>query len=405
MIGSLRKKFVATAMLAFILVTLMIFGIILVNNRIQMNSQLDGLLNFIISNDGDIPEYNSTQASENFLLYAETKFSTRYFYVKFDNDKKIIETYMEKIVSVNESDAQKLAKMAMDSNKHSAYDDNFRYMVSKKDYGYLVVFLDATKEIKNFDNSTLKAQAIIIIGWIITLIITSVLSEKALGPIAENIEKQKKFVANAGHDLKTPVAVILADCEVLEMTMTEDKEWLQSIENQAKRLDKLVKNLLRLANYDVKKTKLQMTNFSITKDIKDEIEEFKALSKDRKIDFDDSNDIIMHANEDSIKQVLTILFDNAIKYTEDDGHIIIKAYKQGRQTRVDISNPYNGSDEDKQKIGKLFERFYRGDPSRNNSKEGYGIGLSMAKSIIESNRGKISVSIDDKNYICFSIVV
>ena len=405
MFGSLRKKFVATAMLAFILVTLMIFGIILVNNRIQMNSQLDGLLNFIISNDGDIPEYDSTQASENFLLYAETKFSTRYFYVRFDKDKRIIETYMEKIVSVNEGDAQRMAEMAMDSNKHSDYDANFRYMVSEKDYGYLVVFLDATKEIKNFDNSTLKAQAIIIIGWIITLIITTVLSEKALGPIAENIEKQKKFVANAGHDLKTPVAVILADCEVLEMTMTEDKEWLQSIENQAKRLDKLVKNLLRLANYDVKKEKLSMTNFSITKDINDEIEEFKALSKDRKIEFDDSNDVTMHANEDSIKQVLTILFDNAIKYTEDDGHIVIKAYKQGRQTRVDISNPYNGSDEDKQKIGKLFERFYRGDPSRNNAKEGYGIGLSMAKSIIESNRGKISVSIDDKNYICFSIVV
>ncbi len=405
MFGSLRKKFVATAMLAFILVTLMIFGIILVNNRIQMNSQLDGLLNFIISNDGDIPEYDSTQASENFLLYAETKFSTRYFYVRFDKDKRIIETYMEKIVSVNEGDAQRMAEMAMDSNKHSDYDANFRYMVSEKDYGYLVVFLDATKEIKNFDNSTLKAQAIIIIGWIITLIITTVLSEKALGPIAENIEKQKKFVANAGHDLKTPVAVILADCEVLEMTMTDDIEWVQSIENQAKRLDKLVKNLLRLANYDVKKEKLSMTNFSITKDINDEIEEFKALSKDRKIEFDDSNDVTMHANEDSIKQVLTILFDNAIKYTEDDGHIVIKAYKQGRQTRVDISNPYNGSDEDKQKIGKLFERFYRGDPSRNNAKEGYGIGLSMAKSIIESNRGKISVSIDDKNYICFSIVV
>lgn len=208
-------------------------------------------------------------------------------------------------------------------------------------------------------------------------------------------------MTNASHEFKTPLAVVTADIDVLEMTVGEDNEWLQSIKNQIKRLDTLTKTLLTLANVQDGKARLQTSKFSITKVINEVIDELKILIGERKIVFENQADVMINADKNMIKQLVNILFDNAIKYTEEDGEIIIKTSKKGRVAKFEISNTCENAENIDTK--KLFERFYREDQSRS-KKQGYGIGLSIAQSIVDIHKGKISTGVR-KGMIYFRVTI
>ena len=407
MIGKLRWKFIGISMLAVIIVTLLLFGIILACVELQTVNQIDNLINFISENDGIMPEYDEKQKSNEFVINKETKFSTRFFAIKLNHEGEIIDAYTDSIASVDKEQAIQIAEEIKDlRSKKGFIHDYFRYLVAPRDYGRIIVVLDCYKDLNNVNSLISMSVSIIILGWFIIFIISSALSTRALGPIAESIDKQKKFVTNAGHDLKTPVAVILADCEVLKMTTEENNEWVESIENQAHRLDLLIKNLLRLANFEEGKSKLEMKEFNIKEVIEEEAKEFRALAKEKNFDLSGLEDVTMTANELSIRQVLTILLDNAVKYSKEGTTISLKCYKAGKQTRFDVINYYDGDVSDKTKLKKMFERFYREDQSRNSSKKrGYGIGLSTAKTIIDQNKGRIFSDIDENHNIIFSVVI
>ena len=217
------------------------------------------------------------------------------------------------------------------------------------------------------------------------------------------MESQKQFITNAGHELKTPVAVILANMDVLEMTDGEENEWIKSTKNQAKRLETLIKSLLNLAKVEEGDVKLEYSEFSITQIIKEEISEFKSLAQNKKMVFDDNKEVMMCADMSSITQLITILIDNAVKYTPDGGTIQIEAEKIGKNTKIQIMNHCdNIASID---TSKLFERFYREDKARTQGKSGYGIGLSMAKSIVELHHGKIEASKTKNGMLSFTIVI
>ena len=216
-------------------------------------------------------------------------------------------------------------------------------------------------------------------------------------------EKQKQFITNASHELKTPLAVITADIDVLEMSVGEENEWLQSIKSQTNRLNTLIKSLLNLANVEEGKNKLEITEFSITDIVSEEIKDFKSLLQDKKIEFDNTKNILINADINMIKQVIVILIDNAIKYTPDNGTIKIDVEKQGKKTKLEVCNTCENIKNIN--VNRVFDRFYRDDKSRNKKKEGYGIGLSIAKSIVDVHRGKISAYINEDDMICFKIIL
>lgn len=186
------------------------------------------------------------------------------------------------------------------------------------------------------------------------------------------------------------------------MTVGEDNEWLKSIKNQIKRLDTLTKTLLTLSNIQDGKAILQTSRFSIIELTNEVISEIKILIGDRKITFENKSDVIVNADKNMIKQLINILFDNAIKYTEEDGEIVVTASKKGRQARFEISNTC----EDPKNIDtrKLFDRFYREDKSRS-KKQGYGIGLSIAQSIVDIHKGKITTGIKKNGMIYFRVII
>ena len=398
MINKLRRKFVAVAMLSILIVTSSIFSTIMLDNYFRVNTQIDQILKIIAENNGVIPDI--PHINNNNFITKETKYSTRYFTVTTNNDFEIETINLDHIASISENQVTNIFN-EIKNKKNTGFYENFKYLKYKTDNGYLIVFLDSYNQLKNLEQLIKKGLLIFGFGLLIVLLFLTIFSKKAMKPIVENIENQRRFITNAGHDLKTPVAIIMSDVEVLELT-SEDNEWIQSIKHQALKLDSLIKGLLNLSKVEEKNMSLDFTEFSINSIINEEVNDFKALAKDKEIIFNNTFDLLITADQNSIRQVISILLDNAIKYTPDNGKIIINIKKQGKNTKINFMNECQDIENIDTK--RLFERFYRNDKSRNSKKEGYGIGLSIAKSVIELNKGTLSVEITKDNMICFSII-
>lgn len=406
MIKKLQVKFILITMIASIIVTFSLYGIILFEKHIKTEKQNDGILNMIAENNGEMPEYRQRDDYMSDVITKEAKYSTRYFYVKTDENNIITETNLKNIAAISEEEAEDIAEDVLNNAKRNkGYYNNFKYLITNNGQEKIVIFLDCTLQKNTFNSSVKEGFTIIIIGLIIVFITISIFSKRVMQPIIKNIENQKQFVTNAGHELKTPVAVIMADTDILEMTSNqESQEWIQSIKSQAKRLDVLIKSLLNLANVEEKgNNEIIYSKFNVTDLIRDEITAFKAMAQNKEIKFDDSKAVYMNADQNSITQLITIFLDNAIKYTPDGGKIDVIAETNGKTTRLqflnDCENPNNINTK------KLFDRFYRDDKSRNKKKEGYGIGLSIAKSIVELHKGKIFAEINKNKRVCFTIII
>jgi len=400
MIRNLQIKFIIITMLSTIIISGSVFGIIIAENYRTIDGQTDAILRLISKNEGKIPEYKETSDEDSNYITKETQFSTRFFTVEINESGKIVNTNLKNIAMVTYEDVESIIEKIEDN---SGYYNNFKYKVIQKDDNKLIIFLDCTMQLRSLEHTIHRSIIFIVSVWIVILFIVSLTSKKILKPIIENIEKQKQFITNASHELKTPLAVITADIDVLEMAVGEENEWLQSIKSQTNRLNTLIKSLLNLAKVEEGKTKIEASDFSITDVINEQIKDFKSLLQDKTIEFDYSKNIMINADINMIKQVIVILIDNAIKYTPEYGTIKIDVKEQGKKTKIEICNTCE--DSKNININRVFDRFYRDDKSRNKEKEGYGIGLSIAKSIVEIHKGKLNAYINDENMVCFKILL
>ena len=406
MIGKLQRKFVLISMFVAIVVTNTIYGFIAFENYRILNKRADIILDLIIENDGEMPEFKDINKKYDGIITRETKFQVRYFSVKLNSDNNIINSNMNNIIAISPDNAENIILEINKNKSNIGYYGNYKYKINKDNEGNrLIAVLDCTQDLNNLSQSNSKSIIIILTGLSIVFVLLSIISRRVLSPIIESIEKQNQFISNAGHELKTPIAVIMADADVLEMVEStpESLELITSIKKQAERLNSLTATLLHLAKAEEGRLDSEITEFSITELIEDEINEFKYLAKEKEISFDSSNNISIIADRNSIKELIIIFLDNAIKYSEENGKIKIIAERQGKNVKLQFMNTC----ENPKAINtnKIFDRFYREDKSRNKKKDGYGIGLSMAKSIVDIHRGKISASITKDNYVCFTVIL
>ena len=246
--SKLKMKFVCAAMIAITIVTVVIFGMIQIDNHVRMYEQIDEIIQIIIDNGGTFPKRDSADRS-NPYINQETRFTTRYFTCILDDDGNVESVQTDNISYITEDEAKEIASQILSKSKEKGNYENFRYQVSSSKK--MIVVVDCTVQIKNQKQFTQKANIIIIIGLFLTFVIIYFLSNKAVEPTVKAVQKQKEFISNAGHDLKTPVSIILADAEVLEMQENEqNKEFIESIKNQSHRLNELINNLLGLAKLD-----------------------------------------------------------------------------------------------------------------------------------------------------------
>ena len=412
----LQIKFVITTLIAVIIIVIGVFGVVTFENYKMTNEQLDALLDFISENNGTMPDITNKKYQH---LTDEAKYSARYFTIRTNSQGNIIEVNIDNIASVSQEEAtdisnevlrnsknigffHHLANSILKNRKVYGFFSNYKYKITTIGNGKLIVFIDCQMQLQSFKVATLRSLAVTGVAIIIILIALIITSKKILSPIFKSIESQKNFITNASHEFKTPLAVVMADIDILEMTVGEDNEWLRSIKTQTNRLNTLTRTLLTLSNVQDGRASLETSKFSINEAIDEVIEDLKILLGDRKVNFDKQTDAIMTADRDMIKQVINILFDNAMKYAPEGGEITITTGRRGKNVKFEISNIC----ENVKQIdtSKLFERFYREDKSRS-QKQGYGIGLSIAQSIVAIHKGRISAGTTKDGKIYFRVII
>lgn len=223
-------------------------------------------------------------------------------------------------------------------------------------------------------------------------------------PVAESYEKQKRFITDASHELKTPITVIATSLRVLEME-TGKQKWIDKAKNQTEKLTELVNSLVSLSRLDEEKSPLKFSEFNISDAVKETAESFCdfAESNGKKLEISVEPDITYNGDEYAVRQLVSVLTDNAIKYADPSSPILVSLEKSKKKIVIKTENacaePIKGD------LSKLFDRFYRADESRNSETGGFGIGLSLAKSIAEGHGGKISASSPAENRIEFTVTL
>lgn len=377
----------------------------------QRDADLKKTLLIIAENNGRLPDgFRTHDFLEDFVHpiigyepIEKPPYSERYFYVKLKNNL-VEDIYTANNPTVNNEKAYRYASSVLGSDEGFGYMGNYMYLNQKKGDHSLIVFIDFQKEV---DEAITLASVSLFVGFVTTIFIlipVHWLSKWAIKPIEANMQKQKQFITDAGHELKTPLAIISANTEVLELCEGEN-EWLTSIKNQTVRMDGLVKNLVTLAKADESKIRRQTAKFNLSKAVSETAEGFETAAKlaNRNFAINVTENIYYRGEESELRQLISILCDNAIKYSDEQGIISLNLYKSGKSIIIDMYNTCEYVDPES--VKSIFDRFYRADQSRSRETGGYGIGLSIAKAIVERHRGKIRAFTNGTTAITFKIVL
>lgn len=400
-VEKLRRQFILSATLSFFLVILVMGAATAFANYFSMRSQAQRVINLIIDNGGVLPQELPMERSEDLLggtgpLSSEFFYGTRYFSVVLDTEGHARKVNIESIASVSESDAIAYAQRARKPFFGLGAVDTFYYGSADVGEGnVMTVFLDFSTQMRI--NSEVFGTTMLICGvsLAVSFVVIVLVSSRAIRPEIENARKQQQFITNASHELKTPLAVIRANTEVIEMLHGED-EWTVSTRRQVDRMDGLVQNLVMIARAEEREGSDELSEIDVTRVVEDSVEPFRALALQDQLELvsELEEGVRMVAHASSIQQLTTLLVDNAIKYCDPHGSVRVTLSwpRKGKTVHLTVSNSFAAGET--VDYSRFFERFYRDDQSHSDQ-GGYGIGLSVAESICKRYRGSIRASWKD----------
>jgi len=395
MIYRLRRKFILICMLSFILVALIIFFSIFIISAISVNQSLDALADLIAGNDGRFPHFDDITSDQikppplaPEFINRESSFTTRFFTVRFNSQGGFVASNTESVASVGEDAAVSLARQALDSKSERGWIDEYRYKVVNSDDKVEVVFVDGSMR-RSMSRTLLTASFISLsAAGTVLLCIFIFLSKYAVKATAESYEKQKRFITDANHELKTPLTLIMANVDIIESDIGKN-EWLDDIRNEGERMGVLIKRLIYLSRMDEEDTQLNFADFDLSAAVADSVASFRPAAERNglSLSFTADGNSRYFGDEAAIRQLLSILLDNAIKYCDENGWVKI-SLEAKKHPVLYVDNSCFSITE--LKLDRLFDRFYQADAART-AQDGFGIGLSIAKSIAEKHDGYIKV--------------
>lgn len=297
-------------------------------------------------------------------------------------------------ISKSANITDEIRNYAIDVSKRSSdegYIGNYIYKVRKIGVdGKEVTLIESESTIKELKTTIIIAIVIGALGLVIIYIIAKKISKTIVKPVADSFEKQKQFVSDASHELKTPLAVIEANADVLQDKVGENK-WITYIQNEVQSMNKLVNDLLVLARMENTNT-TNNQKFNLSKEVQMSVSVFESIIYEKKIKLETNiNDgIEFNGDKEDIKHIISILLDNAIKHTKENGKIIVNTLKEKNDIKIEVKNQGEPIPEEERE--KIFERFYRVDKARNRNEKRYGLGLSIAKGIVEKYKGTIEAN-------------
>ena len=412
MIYRLQKRFILISTVSVLMVIALVFSFILMLNISSMNRNMDMLADRVSEGGGRFPgsmeekphpDKMPPRNEQNFeFITPETPFSTRHFTVFFDKQGEVARTNTESIYSITDEVAIEYAESVLKDGDERGWIDNYRYKVFSTETGKGVVFVDGSMSRSSLMQSMTIAGFVLLGCAALVLILIFLLSKKAVKPIAESYEKQKQFITDANHELKTPLTLILANLDIAEAELGKN-EWLDDIRAEGHRMTELVNQLVALSRMDEEGQPLNITEVALDNLVGDTFAEFEPLAKERgkHITASIDKEISYLGDEALLHRLVGILMDNAIKYCDQGGEITVN-FHSGRRIILTVENTYAAVGE--LELNRLFDRFYRADKARTFT-GGYGVGLSMAKAIVEKHKGEIIAYKKDATHIGFKVIL
>ena len=372
----------------------------------QTIEQIDRVATMLIDHNGTFPDAPSTNPPVNFLEELTTlgtewkkddQLSTRYAVITFSN-QQIQSINRTNLVSVDEEVLKKQTQEIISGNVQSGWIQKLRFRLSKGNEESLLVFVDANKEIQQIKRLLIVSILVFLICLIGIYGLIRFSSKRAIQPFVDNVKKQQQFISNASHEIKTPLAVLSANNDLLAMMGTENR-CIDSNRRQIKRLNALVEQMLLLARYDESQSSIVTEKIDLIQISKEIIDDVSPILQEKglSVQFQGELSCVVNADKSSIQELIRILIDNAMKYTVIDKVITIKV----SAGVFCIANQTESMTEEQ--VNQLFDRFYRVDTSRNRTTGGSGLGLSIAQKIAEINQLELSAELVEQNRIQFII--
>ncbi len=410
MLRQLKIRFIVLAMVSMTMTLIIAFTAVNITLRSRITKKTDEIIEILYENGGSFPIFSFPEIdSENEKkqrFHDETPFQTRYYiaYTNQETSQIFNADYSHIAIMKIETIKDQIEKIKNGKCDHG-YMDNYRFARYPTDDGFMIIGVDCQDDLSTLD--TLLAITLVTISScvVIVLLLLIVFSKYVIKPFEENREKQRRFITDAGHELKTPIAIIRSNTEVMEMIDGENK-WLKNIKNQTDRMNKLVKGLIELSKMDEQTlSEKEKQKIIFSEIVYNSVESFKvpAEAKGISVSADIAPNISVMGDLEDIVRLVGILLDNAIKYTDDRKKLDIKLSSKSKKAVLVISNTCKGLD--KSSVPKFFDRFYRSDSSRNSESGGYGIGLSMALMIVQNHKGKISVNYSEDERVVFTVEI
>ncbi len=426
MFRKLRYRFIKISMLASAIV---IFCVLLGMNftlRSRINRNVDYLLEYLAEHDGEFSYDDEEVDSDTIAILesllrefaghdpfsGETAYSTRYFSVDLDHEGNPQSVNISHIASITEDEAYSYASAVLDARGKSFgqardmgnYKD-FRYRIHTDDSGILIVFVYYRNYASTITSILYLSVLIGVLSLIGIFILVWFFSKAAIRPMVRNSELQKQFITDAGHEIKTPLAIISANADVLELENGES-EWIDSIRAQTDHMGTLIRQMLTLAKAE-EMEQMEMTDLRFDEIVTETADSFAGVfkSKNHLPEYEIESPAELKGNRDQLTMLVSILLDNALKYAPDDGEPIrIRLKKKNRRLQLQVTNSCAEA-LSAENLENIFQRFYRVDSSRNRKTGGHGIGLSIARSVAEMHKGSIRAFMEDDHHICFEVML
>lgn len=382
-----------------VLLTVIVAGMNIISYNAVV-SDADLTLSILSENKGRFPDMNNDGDNDNVFekrkkdpmprgMSPELPYESRYFSVLLNQSGDLIMTETSKIASVDSQTAVEYAQNVISRNKSKGFMEQFRFIRYDDNDNIRIIFLDCERRLESLRTFLSASVAMSLIGIAAVFLIICFFAGRIIKPIAQSYEKQKRFITDAGHEIKTPLTIINANADILEMELGEN-ESLADIQQQTRRLKTLTDDLVMLARMEESEDKLQKIDFPISEIIEEAARPFNNVALQQKKQFSCNIQpmLSVRGNSRAVQKLAEILLDNAFKYSPEGGYVALSLVKQNKTVYLSVSNT-TSTPINQKNLSHIFDRFYRTDESRNSETGGHGIGLSIAQTIVSAHNGKI----------------
>lgn len=411
MISKLKRKFIWTATAFTFLLMAVLVLIMNIVNYCGVLSESDQILD-VLSQPGapflsGIQPPERPEEMEEYVppgMSPEVPYESRFFFAAVSAEGEILQSDLTRIISVDDDSAKDYINSALNSKNDRGFIGQFRFLKSADEDGTKILFLDCGRRLDSFRSFLVISVVVGLIGCVVVFIAFIMAAGRIVAPIAESYEKQKRFISDAGHEIKTPLTIINANVDLLELD--GEKEELTDIRQQTTRLTELTNNLIMLSRMEEAEHTLQKIEMPLSDTVNETAASFRAPAQAHGLSFlvQITPDITIEGSPDAIRQMVSVLLENAMKYSPEGGEVTLDLRLQRKMAVLTVANT---TDEpvDEKELQHVFDRFYRTDQSRNSQTGGHGIGLSIAKAAACAHGGSISAASRNGHDFCVTVSI